>query len=100
MSRRIKVNPAQLNTTAAQIDNAAGEYQKLFNKLFSDVGAMRAAWQGVDNQAFTSQIEGFRDDFQLMQQVMVEYANFLKQAAKTYEATQQEITAGARRLTN
>ncbi len=100
MSRKIKVNPAQLNTTAAQIDSAAGEYQKLSNKLFSDVGAMRAAWQGIDNQAFTSQIEGFKEDFQMMQQLMVEYANFLKQAAKTYEQTQQEIVAGARRLTN
>ena len=100
MSRRIKVDPVQLTSAAAQIESAAGEYQTLYNKLFSDVAAMRTGWQGVDNTAFTTQIEGFKPEFQMMQELMGEYANFLRQAAKAYEQTQQEIKAGASRLTN
>lgn len=98
MARTIKVDPAQLNATASQVESAAGEYRKLYNKLFSDVGGMRAAWQGVDNQAFTQQIEGFRDDFEMMAKLMDEYGTFLRNAAKTYQQTQDEIVSQAQRL--
>ena len=79
MARTIKVNPAQLTSTAAQVDCASGEYRKLYNKLYTDVGAHeRAAWQGVDNQTFTTQIEGFRRTSRMMAKLMDEYSTFLK----------------------
>ncbi len=100
MARTIKVDPAQLNATASQVETAAGEYRKLYSKLFTDVGGMRAAWQGVDNQAFTTQIEGFRQDFELMAKLMDEYSTFLRTAAKTYQQTQDDIVNQAQRLTS
>lgn len=100
MAGKIVVNPAQLNSTAAQVDSAAAEYRKLYNKLFSDVSAMKAAWQGVDNQAFTTQIEGFRQDFEEMAKLMDQYSAFLKQAAKTYQQAQDDTVSAARRLSN
>lgn len=98
MGTTIRVEPARLTSTAGQIDNAAAEYQKLYNQLYSDVGAMRSGWQGRDNLAFTDQIEGFRDDFDMMKKLMDEYSLFLKSAAEKYEATQQAIVDGASRL--
>lgn len=100
MARKIKVDPAQLEATAAQVTSAAGEYRKLYNQLYSDVGNMRSAWQGEDNVAFTTQIEGFKDDFETMAKLMDEYSRFLSDAAKTYRQTQDEVTSAARRLTN
>lgn len=100
MAGTIKVDPAQLQQTASQIDTAAGEYRKLYNQLYSDVSAMRSGWTGTDNQAFTDQIEGFKDDFEKMAQLMDEYSAFLKDAAQKYQTTQDEVAAGARRLTN
>lgn len=100
MGRTIRVNPQELNTVASRIDNQAAEYRRLYNMLFSDVGRMRAAWQGVDNQAFTEQIEGFREDFDMMARLMDEYSAFLKNAAKTYQAAQDDVVANARKLAN
>ena len=100
MGNRIQVDPAQLNAAASHIDGVAAQYQQLYNKLFSDVGAMQAAWQGKDNQAFTSQIEGFKQDFQQMYQLMVEYSNFLKKSAQTYQQAQDDTVSGAQRLSN
>lgn len=100
MSRRIKVDPAQLEATAGQVESAAGEYRKLYSKLYNDVGSMRAAWQGKDNVAFTTQIEGFRQDFEMMAKLMDEYSQFLRSAAKTYQQAQDEITNAAQRLTS
>ncbi len=100
MGRKIVVNPAELNSTAGRIDNMSAEYRKLFNKLFSDVNSMQAAWQGADNQAFSSQIQGFQDDFTLMAKLMDEYSQFLKTAAKTYQQAQDDTIAAARKLSN
>jgi WXG100 family type VII secretion target len=100
MAGSIKVSPSQLNTTATQIDSEAAEYRKLYTKLYSEVGAMKAAWQGVDNLAFTNQIEGFRQDFDEMAKLVEQYSQFLKQSAKTYQQAQDNTVAGARRLGN
>jgi WXG100 family type VII secretion target len=98
MGRRIQVNPAELSRASAQIQAQAAEYRKLYNMLYGDVGAMKAAWQGKDNLAFTTQIEGFREDFEQMAKLMDQYAQFLKSAAQTYQQAQDDVTAAARRL--
>ena len=100
MASSIKVDPAQLNSTAAQVETAAGQYRQLYNRLFGDVEGMRAAWQGVDNVAFTTRIEGFRQDFDLMAKLMDEYSSFLRMAAQTYQQAQQEVVSQAQRLAN
>lgn len=98
MARTIKVDPDQLDRTAGQVETTAGEYRKLYNKLYTDVGSMQAAWQGKDNVAFTQQIEGFKQDFEAMATLMSQYSTFLRDAAKTYRQTQEEVVNQARRL--
>lgn len=100
MGNKIVVNPTELRNTASKIDSMSDEYQKLYNDLYNEVGNMSAVWRGEDNIAFTSQIEGFRDDFEKMSQLMKEYSQFLKTAAQTYEKAQDETVAAARRLQN
>ena len=100
MSRKIVVDPAQLDNAATQIDGQAADYERLYNQLFSEVSALGAAWQGKDNTAFVQQIEGFREDFQQMTQLMRDYSDFLKQSSKTYRETQENIVSAAKSLTN
>lgn len=100
MARTIIVDPAKLEAAASQIDAQAADYKKIYEQLFTEVGAMSSAWQGADNIAFTNQIEGFRDDFTAMYTLMTQYSEFLKNSAATYTATQQEIVSAAKRLTN
>lgn len=100
MARTIIVDPAKLEAAASQIDNQASDYKKVYEQLFTEVGAMASAWQGVDNIAFTTQIEGFRDDFLAMHTLMTQYSEFLKNSATTYRATQNEVVSQAKKLTN
>ena len=99
-TRKITVTPEQLTNAATKIEQSAGEYQRTYTQLYSEVESMRAAWDGADNTAYTAQIKGFEDDFQLMQKLMLDYASFLKTAAKNYEMTQDDIIAQASKLVN
>jgi len=99
-TRKITVTPERLTTAAGNIETAAGEYQRTYTQLYSEVERMRAAWDGADNVSYTTQISGFQDDFQLMYKLMTDYAQFLRMSAKQYETTQNEIIQSAQTLVN
>ncbi|MCR8643645.1 WXG100 family type VII secretion target [Paenibacillus sp. N1-5-1-14] len=100
MARKIVVDPAKLETVAKTMDGHSAEYQRLYDQLFNEVKNMGNAWKGQDNVAYTTQIEGFRDDFDNMKKLMEQYSGFLKQSATTYKETQTDIVSAAKRLTN
>lgn len=100
MARVIEVTPEQLESTAGKIENLAADYQKQYEQLYSETNAMASTWNGKDNTAFVNQIAGFKDDFQKMHTLMINYADFLRKSAKAYRDTQDAVTTEARKLVN
>lgn len=100
MARQIEVTPEQLDIAARAIDGLASDYESQYKALFSASNAMASTWSGKDNQAFTSQIEGFKDDFEKMKKLMNDYAEYLRVTAKAYRDTQDAVVAEAKKLTN
>lgn len=100
MATIIKVTPELLTAAATEIEGKATNYQAQYQKLYDATNAMSASWTGKDNLAYTTQIEGFRDDFDKMYNLMTEYATFLKNAAKSYSETQDIIEKQAKTLRN
>lgn len=96
---KIITDTSRLDSTAAKVESLAGDYEREYNALFKTVGDLKSAWDGKDNVAFTTQIEGFRDDFQRMTRLMRDYAEYLKKAAAAYRATQDELEKKAKTLT-
>ncbi|THF73923.1 WXG100 family type VII secretion target [Cohnella fermenti] len=100
MARKIVVDPAKLESAAQQIDAQAADYEQQFKQLFMEVDGMGAAWKGVDNVAYTTQIKGFEDDFRKMKELMIQYSDFLKTSATTYRNTQSDLVSQAKKLVN
>ena len=97
---KIMVDPAKLKTAAGKMETLASNYESLYRQLYVNVDGMAKAWQGKDNIAYTTQIEGFRDDLDKMKKLMDEYSTFLRKSADAYTKTQEEIVSQARTLTN
>lgn len=88
----IVVTPEELKNAASNVDNLAIEYDKEYEALFQEVETLTTTdYTGDDATAFRNQVEGFRDDFNKMKQLMNEYADYLRQAAATYEDTQSNV---------
>lgn len=100
MSKKIVVDPQKLKDAATNIDQVIADYKSIYAALFANVSKLSSAWKGADNTAFTTQIEGFRDDFDKMAKLMDNYSSFLKTSASTYQAAQDDIVAAAKKLTN
>ena len=95
---QIVVETSQLDSAAGRVEDLANTYNTNYNALFSTVQELQNAWSGVDNTAFTNQIEGFRDDFQRMEKLMRDYAAYLRKSAATYRDTQNSIAQSAKTL--
>lgn len=100
MAKTIQVTPEQLESAAGRIESLAAEYKTQYDALYSETNAMASTWQGKDNTAFIDQIAGFKDDFEKMHTLMLNYADFLRKSAKAYRETQDTVTAEARKLVN
>ncbi len=100
MARTIQVTPEQLESAAGKIESLAADYKTQYDQLYSETGAMASSWNGKDNVAFVDQIAGFKDDFEKMHTLMLNYIDFLRKSAKAYRDTQDTVVSEARKLVN
>lgn len=98
--RQIICQPQRLDASASIIDSLNQEYQRLFSQLFQAVDTMQNNWNGKDNLAFSNQIKGFHDDLKQLSNIMTQYSEFLKNTARAYRETQDEIYNQAKALVN
>ena len=100
MARIIEVTPEQLESTAGRIESLAADYKTQYDQLYSETSSMASTWNGKDNVAFTDQIAGFKDDFEKMHTLMLNYADFLRKSAKAYKENQENVVTEAKKLVN
>ena len=98
MMRSIAVEPEQLEASASRIDDSNQDYVRAYTSLFEAVDTMKAGWQGKDNTAFSNQISKFQTDFREMSVLCGQYAEFLRNSAKSYRAVQDDLTSQANAL--
>lgn len=96
--KKIYVDPARLDSSAMKIESETQEYQISFLRLFGEVDKMQNAWQGKDNVAFTNQIRQFENDFRQVELLCRQYSEFLRNSARAYRETQNELMNQAIRI--
>lgn len=96
--RSIMVEPERLESAASKIEEANRDYDRNYQAIYNEVDRMSSSWKGKDNTAFTNQIKAFEDDLRQISIIMRQYADFLKNSARAYRQTQDEIYARASRL--
>lgn len=95
---KIVVETSQLDAASAKVAELANNYKGEYDKLYKLIGELQSSWAGADNIAYTNQIEGFKDDFTRMFDLMEDYSTFLKNAAKKYRETQEQVKNDASKL--
>lgn len=96
--QKIIVETGRLDDTANRIEESNNEYERIYNSLYSLVDKMSSAWQGKDNVAFSNKIKAYEEDFKQISIVLRQYAEFLRNSARAYQETQDELCNSANRL--
>ena len=96
--KQITVTPEQLDSCAARMDEMNQEYVRNTHALFAAVEEMGSAWHGRDNTAFATQISSFQSDFREISVLCSQYTDFLRNSARAYRSTEEELMAAAQGL--
>ena len=96
--QRIVVDPGQLDNAANRVDSQNQEYERIYNSLYTEVDKMSNSWQGKDNLEFTNKVYAFKSDFRQISIILGQYAQFLRNSARAYRETQEELRSSASRL--
>ena len=88
----------QLIQNASYITQQAAEYEAAYRNVYELLEQLHFVWQGKDYNAFASQLNDFRKDFDMMKRVLDEYARYLRESASVYSRLQEECAAMAGRL--
>ena len=96
--RSIIVEPSKLQEVASRIDQSNDDYERLYRSLYGEIDKMSAAWQGKDNTMFVGQIRSYEHDFKQISIIMRQYSDFLRNSARAYQETQDELYNQASRL--
>ncbi len=98
MNNLINVDPSRLEDTASRVEAADGDYQRLYQSLYSEVDKLSGSWGGKDNTAFNGRIKSYEEDFRQISIIVRQYADFLRASARAYRETQDELANAANRL--
>ena len=96
--QRIIVDPSRLESTASNVESNNNDYQRIYNALYAEVDKMSSAWEGKDNTAFTNKIKAYQDDFRQISVILDQYSSFLRNSARAYRETQDELYNATSRL--
>lgn len=96
--RKIMVEPEQLDSCASRMDQQNDDYKLHCKQLFEAVENMQSAWIGKDNAEFTASIASYEGECDQLSLLCTQYSEFLKNSARAYRSTQDELTSQATRL--
>ena len=97
LSHRLRGH-VRFDAAASSIEEANSEYDRTYQAIYAQIDKMSYSWSGKDNTAFTNQIRSFEDDLRQISIIMRQYADFLRNSARGYRETQDELYAQANRL--
>ena len=99
MANEWSVTTERLVSSAGAIEEKIAKYNSEWAKLYTELQSLKSTqWQGIASDTFNSKLEAYRNDFEEMSKVLMEYAQYLKTAADNYVKTEEAIKDAASNL--
>ncbi len=99
MANKWAVTTERLVSSANVVEEKTAKYNSEWAKLYTELQSLKSAqWQGIASDTFNAKLEAYRNDFEEMAKVLMEYASYLKTAAENYEKTEEAIKDAASNL--
>ena len=99
---KTRINYEETKRLGEEIKTQANEYQQIYsNEIYSSFKTkLESCFQGDDATTAIEQLDGLRDDFDAMKEVITQYGNQLIEAAQNYEEDMIASKGGASMLTS
>ena len=99
MANQWAVTTENLVTSAGNIEDKTAKYNSEWAKLYTELQSLKSSqWQGIASDTFNAKLDAYKNDFEEMAKVLLEYANYLRTAAENYVKTEEAIKDAASNL--
>ena len=99
MANEWAVTTERLVSSAGVIEEKTANYNSEWAKLYTELQNLKSAqWQGIASDTFNAKLEAYRNDFEEMSKVLLNYATFLRSAADNYVKTEEALKDAASNL--
>ena len=99
MANEWAVTTERLVASANVIEEKTANYNSEWAKLYTEIQNLKSAqWQGIASDTFNAKLEAYRNDFEEMSKVLLNYATFLRSAADNYVKTEEALKDAASNL--
>ena len=99
MSNKWSVTTERLVSSANIIEDKTAKYNSEWAKLYTEVQNLKSAqWQGIASDTFNAKLESYKNDFEEMSRILLEYVQHLRTSAENYEKTEEAIKDAASNL--
>lgn len=97
-----KINYETTRDLGTKIQNEANNYQTIYTQQLYGTfkTALQSCFQGDDATSAMEQLDGLRDDFEAMKEVVTQYGKQLVKAANDYEADMLALKQQGANLTS
>ena len=99
MANKWAVTTENLVSSAGFIEEKTAKYNSEWAKLYTELQSLKSAqWQGIASDTFNAKLEAYRNDFEELSKILLEYANYLRSAADNYVKTEESLKDAASNL--
>ena len=99
MGNQWSVTTERLVTSSNIIEEKTAKYNSEWAKLYTELQNLKSnQWQGIASDTFNARLEAYRNDFEEMSKVLLEYVEYLRTAAENYVKTEEAIKDAAGNL--
>lgn len=99
MAEKWTVTTENLVASAGVIEEKTAKYNSEWAKLYTELQSLKSAqWQGIASDTFNTKLEGYRNDFEEMSKILLDFATYLRNAADNYVKTEESLKDAASNL--
>lgn len=99
MANEWSVTTERLVSSANVIEEKTAKYNSEWSKLYTELQNLKSSqWQGIASDTFNAKLEAYRNDFEALAKVLLNYATYLKTAADNYVKTEETLKDAAGNL--
>lgn len=91
----IKVNSIVMREKASSFKTVANSIKTFTSEMTSEVDTLKSAWEGEAAETAVIKFKNLAKNFEEIYSTIIAYADFLEQAAESYDNTENTNTQGS-----
>ena len=81
----------QLISDGKRIQNTTREFQSEIDNIYSIIDDLKNSWTGESAKRYTDDIEGFKEDFLKLADLMLDHGTLIESVGKDYKRLEEEL---------